>query len=467
MEMDTMKFNRLTEKHIRTLKGMVDSDRFSVGESNLDLHAKDQSQHPASRPEAVIWPVKGEEVSEILRYANKQLIPVTAWGSGTSLEGNPIPVCNGIVLDFAQMNRILKIKTEDFQADVEPGVIYQDLNEKLRHKGLFFPPDPGARATIGGMIGNNASGTRTVRYGSTRANIMRIGVVLANGETLKVGSRSPKTSSGYDLLNLFVGSEGTLGLIVEATVRLRGLTEEISAAVATFPSVGNASKAVFEIIRSGLDPASLELLDAECISIINDEKKLGLEVLPTIFIEFHGAGRDHLRDLVEMAHDICETTGCKVFQSDLDRKNRIDFLGARYELSEMIRRKHPGCSHIAIDVAVPISAYPEIISLAKNISDKADIPGYTFSHAGDGNLHLVFMGKTGDKKEWDQIDKLNERVVLKALHMGGTATGEHGVGIGKRKFMTAEHGISLEWMRRIKKLFDPNGILNPGKIFPF
>ena len=221
-----MKFNALTKTNIKDLQSMVPPDRISTGESVLDLHAKDQSHHAPSRPEVVLWPLDAAEVADILSYANANLIPVTGWGSGSSLEGNPIPVQKGIVLDFTRMNRIVEIREEDFQADVEPGVVYQDLNEKLRHTGLFFPPDPGARATLGGMIANNASGTRTVYYGSTKDYVLRLSVVLANGEIIDLGTRASKTSSGYDLIRLFVGSEGTLGIVVGATVRLVGLPVE-------------------------------------------------------------------------------------------------------------------------------------------------------------------------------------------------------------------------------------------------
>jgi D-lactate dehydrogenase (cytochrome) len=461
-----MEYASLTQQNIKDLESMVEPERFSTGESFLDLHSKDQSQHPPTRPEAVIWPVDRTEVSIILKYANEHTIPVTGWGAGSSLEGNPIPVQKGLVLDFSKINRIVEIRESDFQADVEPGVTYRDLNERLRHRGLFFPPDPGANATIGGMIANNASGTRTVRYGSTRANILRLSAVLASGEIIETGSRSTKTSSGYDLINLFVGSEGTLGIVVQATVRLTGMPEEFSSATATFPSVEEAGKAVFEMIRAGLDPASLELLSPECITLINKEKELGLKPFPTLFLEFHGPSQKQLMEIMDMAGDICGDMGCHDFRPGIERKERDDFLKARHELGEMITRNHPGCSHMAIDVAVPISAYPEIIAMAREESLKANIPCYTLSHAGDGNLHLVFMGKNGDEKEWAIIDQVNGRMVEKALAMGGTATGEHGVGIGKRKFMQAEHGHSLEWMKKIKDLFDPKGILNPGKIFP-
>jgi len=214
-----------------------------------------------------------------------------------------------------------------------------------------------------------------------------------------------------------------------------------------------------------LDPASLELLAPECISIINKEKDLGLKAFPTLFIEFHGTSRRQLQEIMNMTREICESWDCRDFIPGIDKKDRDNLLKARYELAEIIMRNHPGCSHTVIDVAVPVSAYSDIISLAGEETHNAGVPGYTFGHAGDGNLHLIFMGKTGDNKEWAAIEKVNERIVKKAIDVGGTATGEHGVGIGKRKFMDAEHGSSLEWMKRIKKLFDPNGILNPGKIF--
>ena len=461
-----MKFNSLDPTHVKNLQSMVATDRFSTGESVLDLHAKDQSQHPPSRPEAVIWPVDASEVSEIVKYANNHLIPVTGWGSGSSLEGNPIPVQKGIVLDFSQMNRILNIRTEDFQADVEPGVIYQDLNKKLRHTGLFFPPDPGAQATVGGMIANNASGTRTVYYGSTKDYVLRLEVVLASGEIIELGTRASKTSSGYDLIHLIVGSEGTLGVVVGTTLRLVGLPVEYSAAIATFPSVEAASKTVFEIIRSGLNPAALELLGPECVALMNKEEQLGLNVSPTLFLEFHSSSASHLAEVLETAQEICSEHACMEFRPGLGKAERDHIFKARHALGEMIIRNHPDCGILSMDVAVPNTAYPEIIATIGEEMAAAKLLGYTFSHAGDGNVHLVIPGKQGDKKEWGQIDKVVKRVVSKALDLGGTATGEHGVGLGKKKYMAAEHGKSLDWMKQIKTLFDPNGILNPGKIFP-
>jgi len=463
---EVMKFNRLDEADIRELSSMVPSDRFSTGESNLRLHSRDQSRHCGISPEAVIWPNDQAEVSGILKYANHRLIPVTPWGSGSSLEGNPVPAKGGIVLDFSRMNRILEIREAEFQADVEPGVIYQDLNESLRHNGLFFPPDPGARATIGGMIANNASGTRTVRYGATRDNILRLSVVLANGDIIETGTRASKTSSGYDLIHLFTGSEGTLGVLTNATVRLAGLPVEFSAAVATFPNVEAAAGAVFEIIRAGCDPAFLELLAPECVELMNKEMSLGLKPSPTLFMEFHGISETQPAEILGIAEYICEEQGCEEFRPGLGRDERNRLLKARHDMAEMIRRNHPDCSPIVIDVAVPLTAYGRMIGLAGKEVRDSGIPGYIFSHAGDGNIHLHFEGRSGDEKVWQTIERINERIVSEALKAGGTATGEHGVGMGKRRFMEQEHGESLKWMKQIKHVFDPNGILNPGKIFP-
>ena len=461
-----MKYNSVTDAHIKALQAMVDADRFSTGQSVLDLHARDQSSHPRCCPEAVIWPLSAAEVSGILKYANSHSIPVTGWGSGSSLEGNPIPVKHGIVLDFSRMNRILEIREEDFQADVEPGVVYQDLNQKLRHTGLFFPPDPGARATIGGMIANNASGTRTVYYGSTKDYVLQLTVVMANGEIVEMGTRSSKTSSGYDLIHLMVGSEGTLGIVVKATVRLTGLPPEFSAAIVTFPSVEVAGKAVFEIKRAGLNPAALELLGPEAVALMNREENLELSVSPTLFIEFHGITTGQLSEVLEMAEEICRQQGCLEFRPGLGRAERDRIFKARHGLGETIIRSHPGCRVLSTDVAVPNTRYPELIKTIHDEVDAHKIIGYTLSHAGDGNVHLVVAGKKGDDKEWAKIDRVVNTVVTRALDLGGTSTGEHGVGIGKKKYMVTEHGSSLQWMQRLKMMFDPNGILNPGKIFP-
>jgi D-lactate dehydrogenase (cytochrome) len=461
-----LSYKHLTNKDIEMLKGFTAPDRFSTGESVKNLHSKDQSRHSSQLPEAVLWPVEEAEVANILKHANEQRIPVTAWGAGSSLEGNPLPLFGGIVLDFTRMNRILDIRESDFQADVEPGVIYKELNKRLKHKGLFFPPDPGADATIGGMIANNSSGTRTVKYGATRANILKLSMVLANGEIIRTGTRASKTSSGYDLINLFTGSEGTLGVITGATLRLTGLPAEFSAAVVSFPSVDKAGDAVFEIIRSGLDPAALELLGPECIKLINLKRCMNLMEMPALFMEYHGPSKDYLSEIMETAREICNVHNCVDFRSGIGRDERDNIFSARHNLGEMIVQNHPGFSFLSGDTAVPVSAYPEIIAMAREEVERGGVTAYIFSHAGDGNLHLKFAGRKDNKDDWEIINEINSRIVLKAIALGGTATGEHGVGIGKRAFMAEEHGNSLIWMKKIKELFDPNGILNPGKIFP-
>ncbi len=457
---------RVNGADIEYFKGVVEPGRVSTGESVLDLHSRDQSHHRPCRPDVVIWPISAHEVSKILIYCNEKRIPVTPWGVGTSLEGNPIPVKGGVVLDFSHMNRILEIRADDFQVDVEPGVNYKDLNEKLRHLGLFFPPDPGANASIGGMIGNNASGTRTVKYGSTRDYVLRLKVVLASGEVVEVGSRASKSSSGYDLLHLFVGSEGTLGVVVEATLRLVGSPPEYSAMIVVFDDLDSAGRAVFEIMRAGLDPAALEVLSLECVDLINKEKALGLPFGPTMFVEFVGPSQAYLEDVIAMAQEICKEAGAIDFETGIGRERRDQLFKARHELGEMIIRANPNRGMLTTDVAVPISRFPYLLSFAKKVTSHIGIPAYIFGHAGNGNIHIVFMGDNKKEGEWDTIHRINEMVVDKALEMGGTCTGEHGIGIGKVNFMKKEHPTSLGLMRKIKGLLDPNGILNPGKVLP-
>ncbi|WP_054032761.1 FAD-binding oxidoreductase [Desulfatitalea tepidiphila] len=462
-----MSLNHLNEQDLHYLASLVDTARCSTGESALNTHSRDQSRHRPVRPEVVIWPQSTEEVVAILTYANERRLPVTGWGSGSSLEGNPIPVCGGIVLSFGYMNKILSVRPDDFQIDVQPGVVYKEMNHELRHSGLFFPPDPGAGATIGGMIANNASGTRTVRYGSTKDYVQRLTVVLADGEVIELGNRASKSSSGYDLLHLFVGSEGMLGIVTEATLRLAPIQEEFAWAVATFSSVEAASRTVLDVMRSGINPAAIELLAPECIEVINRCKGFDLTVSPTLFVEMHGASTVHLSEAMDLLQVLCGDQGGIDFRPGLDRAERDRLIEARHSLGEMIRQVHKDQHRIVIDVAVPISAYPEMIAFAREAAgEAAGTTAYIFGHAGDGNIHLVVGAKPDDALAWQAIDRLNQRMVMKALEMDGTATGEHGVGIGKRKFMPAEHGHSLAWMKKVKTLFDPNGILNPGKMFP-
>jgi len=460
-----MGYGRMTDREWESIRKIVGSERVSMGESILDLHSKDESFHQRRRPDVVVWPIRTEEISEILKMANEKRIPVTPWGAGTSLEGNPIPVEGGIVLDLQQMNHIHEIRKEDLQVRVEPGVIYKELNKTLSRYGLFFPPDPGASATIGGMIGNNASGIRTIKYGSTKDFVLGMVVVLPSGEVIRVGTNAVKTSSGYDLCRLFVGSEGTLGVVTEVNLRLTGLPAEFMAAVAQFHSIREATDTVFQIMCSGLSPAALEFLDAPTVQVVNQFKKLSLGEKPTLFIEFHGASATGLKEELEMIKEICQENQSFQFDSGIGREERNRLWEARYGVRESIKVNNPGFTPLVIDTAVPISKYSEMMEWGQKVVKKKGLKGYAFGHAGSGNLHMEILGIPEEKAQWQRVREAEEEIVHFALECGGTATGEHGVGIGKKKFMKKEHGKSLALMKQIKKLLDPNGIMNPGKIF--
>jgi D-lactate dehydrogenase (cytochrome) len=460
-----MKYGKLTERDLEFIKGIVGPERMSTGESVLDLHGKDESAHPKRRPDVVIWPLSAEEISQIIKMANGRRIPVTPWGAGTSLEGNPIPVEGGIVFDLQKMNHILELRTEDLQIRVETGVIYKELNQYLSRYGLFFPPDPGAAATIGGMVANNASGVRTIKYGATKDFILNMVVVLPSGEIIRPGTNAIKSSSGYDLCRLFVGSEGTLGLVTEVTLRLIGLPAEFMAAVVQFNDIRDATNTVSQIMRSGLSPAALELLDSQTVQVVNRYKKLCLEEKPTLFMEFHGTSATGLKEELEMVKEICADHQHVHFDSGIGREERNRLWEARYDVHESIKVNNPGLFPLYIDTAVPISKYPDMVQWGQRTVAERGLKGYAFGHAGSGNLHMEILGVLNDKDEWQKVQNAGERIVGFALECGGTATGEHGVGIGKKKFMKREHGESLNLMKQIKELLDPNGIMNPGKIF--
>jgi D-lactate dehydrogenase (cytochrome) len=454
-----------SEPQLDTLKSLVDPDRVSTGESHRHLHTRDISAHRGRPPAAVIWPATTPEVSSILAWAYAQRIPVTPWGAGTSTEGNPVPVFGGLVMDFTRMNRIVDIRPQDLQADVQPGVLRKELNRQLGIHGLFFPPDPGADATIGGMIANNASGVQTVKYGATRDYVMQLTVVLPRGGVIRTGCRAPKSSSGYDLTRLFVGSEGTLGIVTEATLRLAGIPAHHLAAVIAFERLDDAVDAVATLIGSGLEPAALELLPPQLIHLMNREHELGLAETPTLFCEFHGISRAMLSEVAEAAEELCRDCGAVDFSSGVDERERRELWRARHEAWETIHRAHPGKDTLIVDAAVPISRYPEMVVFSQQLVDQSGAVGYVFGHAGDGNLHVVLAGDPEDPDEWSRLEEINRQIVERSIGLGGTCTGEHGVGIGKRRFMEQEHGTSYELMRQIKNLIDPEGLMNPGKIF--
>jgi D-lactate dehydrogenase (cytochrome) len=453
----------ITIDDINNLKSMVGVQVVSTGESVLNLHSHDESYHSPVLPDVVVWPHSTEEVSRIARYAFERKIPITAWGIGSSLEGNPIPVQHGIVIDFHEMKKVLAIRPEDFQVDVEAGVVYKELNKMLTRHGLFFPPDPGAAATIGGMIGNNASGIRTVKYGATKDHILRLVVVLPGGEVIRIGNRARKSSSGYDLIHLFVGSEGTLGLITEATLRLVGLPENFMALRVTFPVAKNATDTVFQVMNSGLSPAAMEFLDGNVIAMLNRDRSLAMEERPTLLMEFNGFSDEGLRAEMIYIEGICKENGCTFIDKGMGLAERDRLWEMRHLTFESIKRQHAGLLPLIMDIAIPLSHYSEMVEYIKQ--EVNDLLAYVFGHAGDGNIHVIVMDRPDDNPRWAQVESAHHRIVDKALAFEGTCTGEHGVGIGKRCFLSNEHGDSLELMKRIKRLIDPEGIFNPDKIF--
>jgi len=454
-----------SQAQISSLSELVEPDRFSTGQSNRELHLHDISPHYGSLPAGIIWPVTTEEVAGILSWTYQNDVPVTPWGAGTSTEGNPVPTRGGLVMDLIRMNKILEIRPRDLQADVQPGVLRKELNRQTGRHGLFFPPDPGADASIGGMIANNASGVQTIKYGATKDYVMKLTVVLPGGKVIQTGCKAHKSSSGYDLTRLFVGSEGTLGIATEATLKLTGIPSHHLAATITFKNLDSASEAVAVLIGSGLEPAALELLPPALINLMNREKNLNISEEPSLFCEFHGVTRKALQETADLARELCEECGATGFKSGIEEKDRRELWRARHEAWETIHRAHPKMETLIVDVAVPISRYPEMIVYSQNLVDEYHVAGYVFGHAGDGNLHVVIAGDPADKKEWATLENINQLIVEKAVEIGGTCTGEHGIGIGKRKFMQLEHGDSYHLMRDIKELIDPKGLMNPGKIF--
>ena len=450
---------------MKALSAFVGPDRFSTGQSSRELHLHDISSHLGTLPAGIIWPVTTDEVSRILTWTYDQGVPVTPWGAGTSTEGNPVPTRGGLVMDFTRMNKIVEIRPQDLQADVQPGLLRKELNRQAGKHGLFFPPDPGADATIGGMIANNASGVQTVKYGATKDYVLRLTVVLPQGDVIHTGCKAGKSSSGYDLTRLFIGSEGTLGVVTEATLRLAGIPSHHLAAIITFDDLGSAARAVAVMIGSGLEPAALELLTPGLIGLMNREKGLGLREVPTLFCEFHGISKAALLETSGLARELTGSCGGTSFRSGVEEREREDLWRARHEAWETIHRAHQGMETLIVDAAVPISRYPEMVIFSQQLVEERKVAGYVFGHAGDGNLHVVMMGDAGDEAEWSVLEDINQHIVQRAVELGGTCTGEHGVGIGKRKFMQLEHGRSYQLMRRISELVDPKGLMNPDKIF--
>ncbi|KPV43449.1 2-hydroxy-acid oxidase [Alicyclobacillus ferrooxydans] len=441
-----------------------DAKQVTVGESIRTQHGRDMGYYTPESPDVVVFAHSKEEVSRILKFANEERIPVIPCGVLTSLEGHVIPINGGISLDLTHMNQVLEVRPRDFLVRVQPGVTRTQLNRALKPYGLQFPLDPGADATLGGMAATNASGTTAVRYGVMRSQVLDLEVVLANGSTIHTGGLSVKSSAGYNLTGLFIGSEGTLGVITELVLRVYAIPESTVAARAIFPGLSEASDAAYNIMNSGISMGRIELVDEYTIDAVNRAKGTSYTTQPTLFLEFHGSEAAVQAD-VAVTKEVCEEAGAAdfVFETQEDARNLL--WDARHDAALAVIQTAPQKKMKVTDVCVPLSELPQAIRAARETIDAYGIYGAILGHVGDGNYHVIFMVNPEDAEEMRVAEEVNHRIVQYALERGGTCTGEHGVGIGKIPYLAQEHEDTLPWMKSIKQMFDPNGILNPGKLF--
>ncbi|WP_164669805.1 FAD-binding oxidoreductase [Virgibacillus doumboii] len=450
-------------KLFEELQRVLNDDRVTMNETILDQHSSDESYHTPQRPDIVVFPENTEEVSEIIKLANKYEKPVVPFGYGSSLEGNVIPYEGGISIDFSLMNKILEVRESDFLVKVQPGVTRSQLEKELKKYGLFFTVDPGADATIGGMAATNASGTTAVRYGIMRDQVRDLEVVLADGSIIHTGNMAAKSSSGYHLNGLFVGSEGTLGCFTEITLQVIGIPEHVMAARAEFGSVDDAVDAVTAVLQAGIPIARVELVDEVSIKQMNLFSETDYNEVPTLFLELHGneAGLNHD---VEFMKEIVEDMNCKQIEFETDTAGRNRLWEARHNAAYAFIHGHPGRKQMVTDVCVPMSELAGAVKDAREAVDASGLSGGIVGHVGDGNYHILLMLDVDNPEEIAKANTVNEQIVNYALSRGGTCTGEHGVGTGKQKYQEQEHGPALDVMRKIKQALDPDGVMNPGKI---
>ena len=438
-------------------------DRLSTSEAVREQHGKDESFHEVVAPDAVAFANSTEDVAAIVSVCARHKVPVIAYGTGTSLEGHVQALHGGVCIDLTQMNQVLEVNNDDLDCRVQPGVTRKQLNNYLRDAGLFFPIDPGADASLGGMTATRASGTNAVRYGTMRENVLGLTVVLADGRVIRTGGRARKSAAGYDLTRLFVGSEGTLGIITEVQLRLYGIPEAIASAVCSFPTLEGAVKSVTLTIQMGVPVARIELLDEFQMDAINRYSDLSYPVQPTLFFEFHGS-ENAVREQSETVGEIAAEFGGGDFQWATRQEERNKLWQARHDAYYAAMALRPGCKGWATDVCVPISNLTECMLETRKDIDDSGLLAPIVSHAGDGNFHLVFLVDTDDEEEMARASAVNDRMVARALAAGGTCTGEHGIGYGTLEFLKAEHGDAVSVMRQIKIALDPDNIMNPGKV---
>jgi D-lactate dehydrogenase (cytochrome) len=438
-------------------------ERLSTSAAVREQHGKDESYHTPAAPDAVVFARSTEDVAEIVTLCAAHKVPVIPFGTGTSLEGHVAALHGGVCIDLSQMNRVVRVSPEDLDCTVEAGVTRKQLNEYLRATGLFFPIDPGADASLGGMTATRASGTNAVRYGTMRENVLALTVVLADGRVIRTARRARKSAAGYDLTRLFVGSEGTLGVITEVTLRLYGIPEAIMSAVCPFPSVEAAVDTVVATIQAGVPIARIELLDAMLMDAVNKYAKLDYTVAPTLFFEFHGTPRGVEEQVAQVKEFAGEQGGTEFRWASL-AEERSKLWQARHDAYYAALALRPGSKGWATDVCVPISRLAECIAETRRDLDRSTVIAAMVGHVGDGNFHLAFVLDPDKPEEQAEASAINDRMVQRAIAMDGTCTGEHGVGYGKMDFLIAEHGEAIAVMRTLKQALDPDNIMNPGKI---
>jgi D-lactate dehydrogenase (cytochrome) len=448
----------------RALTDLLGADRIHTGADQLAQHGHDESFHPEARPDMVVWPRSVDEAAAIVRVAAAHKLPLVPFGAGTSLEGHVAALAGGICVDMREMNRISRLSIEDLDVVVEAGVTRRALDERLRPEGVFFSVDPGADATIGGMVATGASGTTTVRYGAMRENVLSLTVIDAHGEVVRTHSRARKSSAGYDLTRLMIGSEGTLGLICEATLRLHPTPEAMVAAACTFPSLHDAVQCVVRVGQHAIPVARIELADERLIEAINRHDQTSFAVAPTLFIEFHGSSAADVEAQARDTAEIAAEFGGGDFAWAADETERRKVWHARHGAMEAARAMRPGSGALTTDVCVPISALAECIVATQDDIAEHGLTAAIVGHVGDGNFHTILLLDPGAEAEITAGEEFHTRLVRRALAVGGTCTGEHGVGYGKARFLLEEHGRpAVEMMRAIKRALDPDGIFNPGK----
>ncbi len=450
---------------LQALAERFGAGRFSTALAVREQHGRDEGSISAPPPAGVVFAESVQDVQDAVRLAAQHATPVIAYGAGSSLEGHLLAVQGGISLDVSRMNQVLSIDADDLTVTVQPGITRKALNEAIKHTGLFFPIDPGADASIGGMAATRASGTNAVRYGTMRENVLALQVVTAAGEAIRTGTRARKSSAGYDLTRLMVGSEGTLGIFTEVTLRLYPLPEAVSAAVCSFPSIEAAVRTVIQTIQMGVPIARVELIDVNSVRVVNAHSKLGLREEPMLLMEFHGSPAG-VQEQAEVVQQIAQEWGGNAFEWATTPEERSRLWTARHNAYFAAVQSRPGCKAISTDTCVPISRLADCLLDSVAEADASGIPYFLVGHVGDGNFHFGYLLDPNRPEERETAERLNHQLVARALELGGTCTGEHGVGIHKMGFLVDEAGEgAVQMMRAIKRALDPHNILNPGKIF--